>query len=135
MLAAGSSFFTSLVEESLVGSFVVEDGHIVYANERAADIFGRPVAELIGLALDRVVHPDDRRDGLQRLRERAAGESVTAPYSIRGLRPDGTIRDLETQSALRTIDGRNVVVISILDFTERNRTQRVLNQMAEAVGS
>lgn len=27
------------------------------------------------------------------------------------------------------------MVISILDFTERNRTQRVLNQMAEAVGS
>ena len=81
------------------------------------------------------MHPDDRRDGNARLRERASGGSPSAPYSIRGLRPDGTIHDLETQSALRVIDGRSVVVISILDFTERNRTQRVLNQMAEAVGS
>ena len=129
------SFFSALVEESLVGTFVVEEGRIVYANGRAAEIFGRPVGELIGLELDRVVHPDDRRDGNARLRERAGGGNPTAPYSIRGLRPDGTIRDLETQAALRVIDGRSVVVISILDFTERNRMQRVLNQMADAVGS
>src|ERR1041385_6613001 len=135
MVAESSSFFTALVEESLVGTFVVENGHIIYANQRTAEIFGRPVAELIGLQLDRVVHPDDRRDGLQRLRERAAGGDLTAPYSIRGLGPDGTIREMETQSALRVIDGRSVVVISSLDFTERNQTQRVLNQMAEAVGS
>ena len=135
MPAQSESFFTALVEESLVGTFVVENRRIVYANGRAAEIFGRPVNELIGLELDRVVHPDDRRDGNARLRERAGGGNPTAPYSIRGLRPDGTIRDLETQSALRVIDGRSVVVISILDFTERNRTQRVLNQMAEAVGS
>jgi len=135
MSAPSASFFTALVDESLVGTFVVEEGRIVYANERAAEIFGRPVRELIGLELDRVVHPDDRPEGNARLRERARGGSPSAPYSIRGLRPDGTIRDLETQSALRVIDGRGVVVISILDFTERNRTQRVLNQMAEAVGS
>ena len=135
MPAHSTSFFTALVEESLVGTFVVENGHIIYANERAAEIFGRPVTELVGLPLDRVVHPDDRKDGNARLRERDAGGNPSAPYSIRGLRPDGTIRDLETQAALRVIDGRTVVVISILDFTERNRTQRVLNQMAEAVGS
>ncbi|MEK6373863.1 MAG: PAS domain S-box protein [Acidobacteriota bacterium] len=135
MVARESSFFTTLVEESLVGTFVVENGRIVYANPRTGEIFARPVEQLVGLELDQVVHPDDRPDGNQRLRERAAGGAPSAPYSIRALRPDGTTRDLETQSALRTIDGRNVVVISILDFTERNRTQRVLNQMADAVGS
>ena len=135
MFAGETSFFTALVEESLVGTFVVENERIVYANPRTAEIFDRPVSQLVGLKLDQVVHPDDRTDGNQRLRERASGGSPSAPYSIRGLRPDGTTRDLETQSALRCIDGRNLVVISILDFTERNRTQRVLNQMAEAVGS
>jgi PAS domain S-box-containing protein len=131
----GDELFGALVEESLVGTFVVENEQIVYANARASEIFGRPVAELLGLRLDQVVHPDDRREGNQRLRERADGGAPSSPYSIRALRPDGTILELETQSALRTIEGRRVVVISILDFTERNRTQRVLNQMAEAVGT
>ncbi len=130
-----AELFGALVEQSLVGTFVVENEHIVYANPRAAEIFGRPIDALLGLKLDQVVHPDDRKDGNQRLRERAAGGTPSAPYSIRGLRPDGTIRELETQSTVCTIAGRHVVVISILDFTERNRTQRVLNQMADAVGS
>src|SRR4051812_4330474 len=95
----GEDLFSALVEQSLVGTFVVESSRIVYANPRASEIFARPVAELLGMQLDQVVHPDDRKDGNHRLRERASGGTPSAPYSIRGLRPDGTLRDLETQSA------------------------------------
>lgn len=126
--------FKEIVEQSLIGTFLVENQKIVYASPRCAEIFGRSIEELIGLSIDQVVHPDDRKDGNERMRQRAAGREVSAPYAIRGLRPDGSIRELETQTALRTIGGRQLVMISIIDATERNRTQRILNQMAEAVG-
>jgi PAS domain S-box-containing protein len=127
--------FRQIVEQSLIGTFLIEDGRIVYANPRSAEIFGRSVEEMIGLPVDQVMHPDDRRSGSERLHDREAGATMSAPYSIRGLRPDGTSRELETQTALRTFGGRRMVMVAITDVTEARHTQRVLNQLAEAVGS
>lgn len=132
--ALSSTAFREIVEQSLTGTLLVEDEKIVYANARCAHIFGRSVEELIGLQLDQVVHPDDRRAGNERM-PRMAGKALGAPYSIRALRPDGSIRELETLTGLSTIEGRQFVMISIIDVSERNRTQRILNQIAEAAGS
>ena len=134
-LVLSSSAFREIVEQALFGTLLVENENIIYANPVATEIFGRPVEQLIGLRLDQVVHPNDRRAGLERARQRAAGATLTAAYSIRGMRPDGSIRELETQSNMIPIDGRRVMMISVFDVTEQRRKLRIVNQMAEAIGS
>jgi signal transduction histidine kinase len=81
------------------------------------------------------VHPDDRETLRQRGRERASGAAPNGMNEVRVLRPDGTIRDVETQTAVRNIDGRDVIIVWVFDVTERERTRRVLSQITEAVGA
>jgi PAS domain S-box-containing protein len=129
--------FRELVEQSLIGTVVYDAGtrRVIYASRSLAEICGRSAESMLGTELGDVIHPDDREATLQRARERADGRAPVGMNQLRVVRPDGTIRDVETQGALRTIDGRDVIVVSAIDVTERERTRRVLSQISEAVGS
>ena len=55
--------YSTLVEESLTGVYIEQDGKIEFANERFAEIYGYPREEIIGIENWRLVHPEDRGDG------------------------------------------------------------------------
>jgi PAS domain S-box-containing protein len=57
--ALGESAFKAIVEQSLIGSLLVENQKVVYANQCFAQIFGRLIKELIGLQLDQVIYPNE----------------------------------------------------------------------------
>jgi PAS domain S-box-containing protein len=129
--------FRELVDQSLIGTVVYDAAtrRVIYVSRSLAEICGRPAEKMIGIELGDLVHPDDREAMRQRGRERADGTAPVGLNQLRIVRPDGTVRDVETQGALRTIDGRDLIVVSAMDVTERERTRRVLNQITEAVGS
>ena len=57
--------YSKLVENSLTGIYIDQDGKIVFANRRFAEIYGYSREELAGMESWRVVHPEDcplRRD-------------------------------------------------------------------------
>ncbi len=129
--------FRELVEQSLIGTVVYDAAtrRVIYVSRSLAEICGRAAETMIGIELGDLVHPDDREAMRQRGRERADGRAPIGLNQLRIVRPDGTVRDLETQGALRRIDGRDVIVVCAIDVTERERTRRVLSQITEAVGS
>ena len=121
-----------MVERSLIGTVVVEQQEIIYANSRAAEIFGRPVDELVGMRAEQIVHPDDWQEGNVQLRQRMSGPDLSVFYALRAVRPDGSVRELETQTTWRTIDSRKMAVISIIDVTRRNkRVEKALEMMVD----
>ncbi|HEY6844317.1 MAG TPA: ATP-binding protein [Thermoanaerobaculia bacterium] len=124
--------FRELVENSLIGTLMVEDEQIVYASPRCAEIFARPLETVVGMRVDAIVHPDDWKTGNQQLRQRMIGSDLSVFYSFRAVRPDGSLRDLETQTVWRTIDGRKTAVISVIDVTRRNeRVRKALEIMVD----
>ena len=129
--------FRELVDQSLIGTVVYDAAtrRVIYVSRSLAEICGRPPEKMIGIELGDLVHPDDREAMRQRGRERADGTAPIGMNQLRIVRPDGTVRDIETQGALRTIDGRDLIVVGAIDVTERERTRRVLSQITEAVGS
>lgn len=129
--------FRELIEQSTMALVVYDakTARVIYANARMAEISGRPVEELIGIELGSLAHPDDRSAIRQRGLERTTGAAPAGLNEVRLVRPDGTIRDMETQSAVRTINGRDLFIVWAIDVTERERTRRVLNKITEAVGA
>jgi PAS domain S-box-containing protein len=129
--------FRELIEQSTMALVVYDakSARLIYANARMAEIAGRTVDELIGNELGTFAHPDDRAAIRQRGLERRSGAAPAGLNEIRLVRPDGTIRDVETQSSVRTINGRDLLIVWAIDVTERERTRRVLNKITEAVGS
>jgi len=127
-----NAVFRQIVEHSLIGTVMVEDQRIVYASARCAEIFARPVEELLGMHAGDIVHPDDWKKGNEQLRQRVIGPDLSVFYSLRAVRPDGTVRDLETQTVWRDIDGRRTAIISIIDVTRRNqRVRKALDMMVD----
>jgi diguanylate cyclase (GGDEF)-like protein/hemerythrin-like metal-binding protein/PAS domain S-box-containing protein len=123
--------YRALVEQSLIGVFVLQDERLESANARFATVFGFgggdspvgwPLADLIAL--------QDRErvgawlDGLRR------GQGQDSPFTFAALRRDGTVIQVEA-SARRVRDHEHPILIGMLaDVTDRVRAERELHQLA-----
>jgi diguanylate cyclase (GGDEF)-like protein/PAS domain S-box-containing protein len=119
--------YQALIEQALVGVYVVQDTRLVYANPRLGELFGYPQAALLALpsVLD-LVHPSDRSAVEERLRQRIEGEVPTSTHVMKGLRRDGTVVELDVYSTRTVHDGRPAVTGTMIDATERRQRERAL---------
>ncbi len=115
------SLFRQVIDRSSLGILIAEHGAITYANARCAEIFGRPIEQLVGMSLDQVLPEEQRREQGDRPRHLILPSELSALRPTFAIRPDGSIRDLEAQTAVQTVEGHKLAVVSILDVTERNR--------------
>ncbi len=119
--------YQALVEQALVGVYVVQDGRIVYANPRLAALFGYTTADLLALpSVLAVVDTSDRAAVEERLRQRLEGDTPTSTHVMRGLRRDGTVVELDVYSTRTEHGGRKAVTGTMIDATERRERERAL---------
>ncbi len=127
-----------LLDQSITGVYVVQDGRFTYANARLAETFGYDHAdELLALAdLDALVHPEDRARVAEHVRRCLAGEDRAAHYTFRGLRRDGRVVHAEVHASAADYVGGRALVGALLDVTERRALEARLRQThkMEALG-
>ena len=82
--------------EHLVDAVCVVDvhGRFVYNNAACETLLGYPVAELRGMCMIELVHPDDRGRTLQKVGHIMAGEPATR-FHNRYVRKDGSVVTIE----------------------------------------
>ncbi|MCX7683483.1 MAG: GAF domain-containing protein, partial [Anaerolineae bacterium] len=121
-----------MVERSLQGLVIFQDGRIVFANQAMADILGYHTAgELLALSPEEVAalaHPEDRALVLGRIRERLEGKNPPTHYEFRALRKDGMVCWVAVASSLIEYRGRPAVQVAAVDITERKRAEEMLQQ-------
>jgi len=119
--------FRSLVEQSLVGVYIIQDGRFAYVNPRLGEIVGYTTDELLAMSsLGEVVVPEDRELVRDQIERRVGGEVVTAHYSFRGLRKDGGIVHVEVLGSRTEFNGRPAVLGTALDITARKQAEEEL---------
>lgn len=124
-LAGSEAKFRALVEQSLTGIFLLEDGFFRYANQRFAEIFGyASPAELVGQVpfLD-LVAPENRAQVAESLRSRAAGSVDAWRYEFTGLRKDGARVEVEAHDSRVAQGGRPAVIGALIDISERRAAE------------
>jgi PAS domain S-box-containing protein len=118
--------FRSLVEQSLVGVYIIQDERFAYVNPRQAEIFGQTPEQMLQmLVLDNVVEEDRPLVGEQ-IQRRISGEMTTAHYNFRGLRKDGSIVHVEVLGSRTEYNGKPAVLGTTLDVTARKRAEEEL---------
>ncbi len=123
--------FRGVVSQSLVGIVTIENARFTYSNPRFNEIFGYSDEEVLRLGpLDLAVEGDQPLIDEQ-LRTRLSGEVANVHYMFRGVRKDGTVRDIECYGNAMEINGRRVLMSIILDITERTSAERAVGILQE----
>lgn len=120
-----------LVEHSLQGVVIYQDGHIVMSNRAAAEWLGYTPAELVALSAAEVLalfHPDDRARLEERVRQRFAGVPQLSPAVYRVLHKDGSVRWFELYGVGITYRGRPAVQATCIDITQRKVAEEALRE-------
>lgn len=114
--------YRSLVDHSLQGLAIFQDGQIVFTNQAMVQITGYTVEEMLAKSPKEIrafVHPEDRELVWERHQQRLQGKLPPERYELRGIRKDGSIRWLEIDANLVEYQGRPAIQAAYLDITDR----------------
>jgi PAS domain S-box-containing protein len=136
-LRESESKFKSLAEQSLVGTYIIQDGKFKYVNPRLAEMYAYPVEDIVDRKgpLDLVV-PDDHHLVAENMKRRLSDKTPSSHYEARGRRRTGELIHIEIFGSTTTYQGRPAIIGVVLDITEKNKleSQLLQAQKMEAVG-
>jgi PAS domain S-box-containing protein len=129
---AGTVHFRALVESSLAGMCLVQDGRLVYANPRFRELLGCGATDVLaGQPFLEFVAPEDRDRVRESIRARMEGEVERVQHTFHALRRDGSRLEVEAHGSRTRLEGRPAIVGTLLDVTERRRAEEALREAAE----
>jgi PAS domain S-box-containing protein len=121
--------YRELAEKSLLGIAVFQDGKIVYANQKAADIAERPLEEYLEwdtMEWAQYIYPDDMEMVLESYSNRMEGKDVPSDYEFRVVKPDEDISWIHMFASDIIWDGQPATQALILDITETKKAEQAL---------
>lgn len=124
--------FESLVDQSMAGAYIVEDGLLVYANPRLRELMLLPddIDLRDVMAFDFVAPPDrdSVRDEVQRLE---AGEITSMETTFTLVRTDGSSVEVGFSASAATFQGRPAIVGLVQDVTSRRVAEARIRRYAQ----
>jgi PAS domain S-box-containing protein len=123
--------YAKLVENSLTGIYIDQDGRIVFANDRLAKIYSYAKEELIGIESWRLVHPEDRALTDKRRARRLRGERVPSEYEARGLTKQGRTIWIRRRNTNIEYQGKPAILGNAVEITRQKRAEEELRRKNE----
>jgi len=130
VLEAAQANFRTLVENSIVGIYAIQEGHFSYINPTMTEIFKQPIEELLSRRVIEFVHPEDRAMVEANIRARMDGSAKSLRYTLRILRGDGKIAYVEAHGTVTGFGGRPAILGVMSDITERKESEQQLREQA-----
>ena len=123
--------FYGVVNQSLVGITIIENGKYTYSNPRFNEIYGYSADEVHALGPLDIATDSDLPLVAENIRKQLSGEVGPSHYLIHGLRKDGDVIDIEIYRNVLDIDGKQALISMIMDVTERTRVEREIKVLQE----
>lgn len=120
-----------LVSESLVGTYIHQDGAFVYLNDYLPRILGWEKEEMLGRNFWDFVHPEDRELVKERGLARSLGFPVPPHYVFKVICKNRETRWLELYATSVTYRGRPASMGNVLDITKRKEAEAALRHSEE----
>jgi PAS domain S-box-containing protein len=120
--------YKTLIESSLTGIYIDQDGKITFANNEFAEIYGYSRDELVGMESWRLVHPEDRALTDEMRAKRLKGQEASSRYEARGLTKDNQTIWIARRNTQIEYRGRPAILGNIVDTTEAKRAEKALQE-------
>lgn len=125
--------FRNLIEGSIQGVFIHENGNLLFANKALADILGYDSShDILALTtIDALIAPDERKRLLDFRIARQNGADAPEIYEARGLHKDGSHIWLEFRSRIIEWHGFPAIQSVVVDITQHKNAERALRDQKE----
>ncbi len=134
-LSESEEKFRVLSEKSLIGIFIDQSDGLKYINPSFARIFGYDYRvdrnSLLDKTLKDFIFIEDWEKIANVNRKLMSGEITSTYYQFRGRKKNGSTTVLDVYKSLITYRGTKAVIGSIIDITERKKTEQELKRKSE----
>lgn len=110
--------FRGLVEQSLVGLYIIQDDMFQYVNPRFAAMFGYTQQGMAPQLVSKFIADQDAAKVNENLRKRIAGEITSLFYQFKGRHKDGRLVDIDVHGTRFQYRGQPAVIGVAIDVTE-----------------
>lgn len=133
-LHESESKFRDLVEKSIAGVYIIQDGIFQYVNMAAATMMGYEANEIIGkmTPMDTTL-PEDWPVVRESINKRLSGESDSSHYEFRIKTRKGDVKTIEVFSSRTVHKGIPAVIGTMLDITERKQSENKIIESEQAL--
>ena len=118
-LVQSENKFRNLVEQSMVGVYILQNGHFVYVNPRIMEDSGYSEAELLSSPATRFIYEEDINIVKKKIEERLSGETTGANYEVRFRRKNGEILWVEIFGAATVYQGAPAIIGATVNITDK----------------
>ncbi|UFS70433.1 PAS domain S-box protein [Geomonas sp. RF6] len=133
-LRATEARFQSLVEQSLVGIFMLGQERFTYVNPKFAQMFGYRQDELIDCkGLLDLVATDDQVPVMLNFLRPLSEKKENVHLFFKGRRNDQQLIELEANGTRTRHDGNEAIIGTLLDISDRKRAEEQLSKLSAAV--
>jgi PAS domain S-box-containing protein len=128
--------FRDFSEKANVGVYLLQDRIFRYVNARFAEIHGYTVEEMTDkLGTLETTLPEDEKLVHENIRRRDAGEMDHVRAEFRILTKDKQVKTVEIYGGRTMYQGRPAIVGSLLDITDRKRTDQKVKDFIVELGA
>lgn len=122
--------FQSLVENSSVSVYILQDGRLVYVNPTMVHETGYTEEELKNITLEEFVHADDRQIVIDNVEKRIKKEDAAPRYEVRVYKKDGSEIWMELFGKLTSINGKPAIIGTMINITDKKQAYLELEKYA-----
>jgi len=121
--------YRTLVEQSLEGILILQEGLIQFVNPTLLKILNYTEEEIIGKDIMRFLCPNERGLLSENLTILETGQKIDCPLEIRMLHKNEECLFMEILLTRIHYEGRSAILITLRDITERKKTEAELKRL------
>jgi diguanylate cyclase (GGDEF)-like protein/PAS domain S-box-containing protein len=129
-LIEAESKYRTLVENSLVGVYIMQAEKIVYINPYLCEMLGYRCEELLNLHLSDYIFSEDLDLVRENLRKRLLDEQANRTYIYRVVRQDQKVLTVQVYGSKIVFEGKDAVIGIVIDVTDREKSEKIIKHMA-----
>ncbi|NJK87239.1 MAG: PAS domain S-box protein, partial [Bacteroidales bacterium] len=127
-LQESENLYRALIEKSLDGITITQNGKILFVNKAFCDITGYTQEEFVNIGPEELLAPEDRERVVDIHYRRMRGEIDTLKYSANFLHKSGRKIYVDLNSTTVQYKGNNASFISMRDVTEKKNMEEAIIQ-------
>lgn len=126
--------FRTLVEQSMVGVYIVQGDRFIYVNPVMATMAGYTVDEVInGKSILDFIYKEDHTMVLGNIQSRLEGVTSSMNYEMRGVSKDGNLFDVEVYGSVIQYKGKPAILGTLIDISDRKKSIALLEASEKAL--